>query len=121
MSNVITERETKLSKAGRLHKSNSGNWGLETTISAGGKYRHCNNFGTLEAAEAAANVHRAKGRKVKILEKITSKSGAKKHNVPAGKIYYQVFAYIGKSRQVCVMMTRQECLDAGVEPGSANN
>jgi len=121
MSTIITERETKLSKSGRIHKSSGANWGLETTISAGGKWKHVANCKTLEQAKAVAAIHSGKGRKYKIEAATTSKSGSKKHHVPLGTAFFRVNAYVSKSKQVNIMMTRQECLDAGVEPGSANN
>ncbi len=115
------ERETCLRKGfGRLHKSNGGNWGAEKLITKGGKWRFCINCGTLEAAETAAEIHREKGRKVKIVEKETGKTNAKKKGIPLGQKYWQVFAYIARRQIVISMLTNAECIEAGVEPGPAN-
>ena len=111
--------ETKLSNLGRLHKSAAGNWGSETTI-AHGKYRHVGNAATMEQAETLAAPHRAKGRKVQIVAAVTGKTGAKKHGVAVGTVYYQVRAYIARQQHVIAMMTKAECLTAGVHPGDAN-
>lgn len=91
----------------RLTKTNSGNWAKETTITNGGKWRKC----TLknvprEDAERIAAEHAAKGRKTEIRP---------------GKEGWQVWAYIGQTKQVMQHASREECEAAGVKPGAMND
>lgn len=134
----------------QLTKTNGGNWAKEVRITAGGKWRFCGNFATLEQAEAHAATHRRLGREVTVTEEETSKSGSQKcHDLavakaineaaarglrgdelravaaaikplPIGASYFRVEAYIAKSKTVMQHATSADCREAGKVPGKCN-
>lgn len=133
-----------------LTQTKSGNWAKEVTITGGGKWRFVGNFSSLEAAEAATQVQKAKGRKARVIESRTSKSGSKKAHdravakavdqaavegnrgeelrqiaaslkpLPAGTTFWRVEAYIAHHKQRLVHASAAECLEAGKVPGKCN-
>lgn len=118
----------------RLTKTNGGNWAKEITITAGGKWRFVGNFGSLAAAKAAAEIQRAKGRKVEVVECATSKTQEKKqrkltHNwrdslyvgPTEGHVFWRVEAYVSKTRQVMTHATAEDCAAVGASPGPCND
>lgn len=118
----------------KLTQTNSGNWAKEVTVTAGGKWSFVGNFGTLAAAESAAETQRAQGRKTEVTEEETSKNQEKKHRGFAtnyregvyvgpveGKIFWRVEAYICRTRQVMQHASRAECILAGKDPGKMND
>lgn len=117
----------------RLQKTRSGNWAKSATITGGGKWRFCGNFGTLKAAQAAAGVHERAGRRVQVTEETTSKSQYSKQRklaknyqggvyvgpVVGGK-FFRLEAYITRGREVMRHATAAECAAAGVWAGPMN-
>jgi hypothetical protein len=91
----------------RLTKTSGGSYGKAETISAGGKWRFCGFRPTTGNAEIFAQVHRDKGRKVKI------SPAASGHG-------YRIEAYIEKRRSIMVHASAAECIAAGVAPGPCN-
>lgn len=133
-----------------LTQTNSGNWAKEIAVTTGGKWRFVGNFSSLEAAEGAASVQESKGRKARVIEAQTSKSGAKKLHertvakaveqatsegkrgeelravaasvlpLPIGAIYWRVEAYITHHKQALTHASAAECEAAGKVPGKCN-
>lgn len=134
----------------KLTKTNTGNWAKQTTITKGGKWSFVGNFGSLEAANEAAEIQRQKGRKVKVTEGELSNSQVKKLHeravdkavidaaerglrgddlkavasaikpFPAGQAFWRVDSYVTNQRQVMCHASREECEAAGVVPGTMN-
>jgi hypothetical protein len=135
----------------QLSQTKSGNYAKQITISAGGKWRFCGNYGTLAQAQAAAAVHAAKGRQTWITQEQTSNRGAAKlreravakavaqavaeglrgdqikarlasvQSAPVGSTYFRVEAYIERQRAVMTHATAAECMAAGKTPGPMND
>ena len=104
----------------QLTKTGTGNYAKQVTLSRPAKRRFCGNFGTLEKAQEAAAMHRAKGRKVYLMECVTSKSQSRKYGVPEGTVFWRVDACISRNKQVMVHASASECVAAGKVPGVCN-
>lgn len=105
----------------KLTKTNSGNFAKEITITRGGKWRFCGNFGTLEAAQVVEQIHAAKGRQTSLTEEVTSQNQAKKHGVPEGRVFWRLEAYVTRTKQVMTHASAAECIVAGKTPGRCND
>lgn len=117
-----------------IKQTKSGNWAKSVIITVGVKWRHVGLAKTRDGAEALLAPHVEKGRKVRIEERVTSKSNENKRRRDArnfspdgtytgprvGDVYYAAQAYIEHRREVMVHMTQAECLERGLTPGSAN-